>query len=223
MSDTVLVTGYVPIRLHPRSAAEYGSLGDNIFGGLQGDFTTHPFYETVEETWLWKLIKKLGIDVSHSTADNPAKNSLAYHCVQHQKFGWLLKALVSHPDTKTFVWMDYGIGHVPGVTQDVVADFMAAVKDDDFAIPGCWPLATTLINDYFPCWRFCGGLLVVPRDTVYPLYKGIRREVEKHIKQTRNVTWEVNSLAAAEPALPPVRWYLADHDQTMFTHYGVKP
>lgn len=216
--DVKLVTGYVPIQGHPRTAKEYGELGENMFGALQGNFTVHPYYETVAETWLAKLIHKLGIDVTHSVADNPTKNTLAYHCVQHQKFGWLLKAALADPSIKTFVWMDYGIGHVPGVTPDVVNDFMVGVKEDDFAIPGCWPRDGLVINDYFPCWRFCGGLMVVPLKWVYPLYKAIKVHVERHIRKTGNVTWEVNTLAAIEPTLP-IRWYEADHNEKMFTRY----
>ena len=215
-----LVTGYIPISGHPRSAQEYGALGENMFGALRGDFYIHPFYETVGDTWLSKLIQTTSQDVSHSVADNSQKNSLAYHCVQHQKFAWLLKAHLLHPLTKTFVWMDYGVGHVPGITPDVVMDFMAAVKPDDFAIPGCSERDGLVINDYWPCWRFCGGVMVVPDNMVYKLYKGIHKTVREHIARTNNVTWEVNSLARAEPSLPPIRWYEADHNETMFTNYS---
>lgn len=214
-----LVTGYVPIQGHPRTAKEYGELGEDLFGKLRGDFVIHPFYEKVPETWLCKLIQKLGIDVTHSAGDNPAKNTLAYHCVNHQKFGWLLKAAMNNPVPKTFVWMDYGIGHVPGVTVDVVNDFMASVRDDDLAIPGCWDIPY-MTNDYFPCWRFCGGLMIVPRQKIHKLYKAVKAEVTRHIKKTGNVTWEVNSLAATELQGPPIRWYYADHNQTMFSNYA---
>ena len=226
MARTKLVTGYIPIQGHPRTAQEYGELGASLFGALDcvgGDFTIHPYYETVQETWLTKYIQslpeKVAAGLSHSTADNAAKNSLAYHCVQHQKFAWLLKAAIQDPTPDTFVWMDYGIGHVPGVTPDVVNAFMAAVKANDFAIPGCWERQGLLVNDFFPCWRFCGGLMVVPRKKVHKLYKTMKREVAQHIANTNNITWEVNSLAHAEANLPPIRWYKADHNETMFTNY----
>lgn len=212
-----LVTGYCPIQGHPRSAEEYGRLGENLFGGLRGNFIVHPYYETVQETWLAKLIQKMKIDVTHSTADNPKKNTLAYHCVNFQKFGWLLKAAMSDDRPDTFVWLDYGISHI-GVTSQMVNDMMSSIRKEDFAIPGCWPREGLVINDYFPCWRFCGGLLVVPRDQVYPLYKVVKREIERHIQQTRNITWEVNVLAKVEPALP-IRWYLADHNASMVENY----
>lgn len=216
----MLVTGYIPIQHHPRSPKEYGELGENMFKGLAGDFTIFPFYETLHETWLWKHLSGLRRTISHSTADNPDKNSLAYHCVQHQKFAWLLKAALKAPHVDTFVWMDYGVGHVPGVTPDVVNAFMEAVQPNDLAIPGCWERSGVLINDFVPCWRFCGGLMVVPRGKVYKLYKTMKAEVARHIQETGNVTWEVNSLAHAEPNLPPIRWYKADHNQTLFTNYG---
>src|SRR5438045_5873682 len=126
-----------------------------MFGKLAGDFYIHPFYEMVKDTWLLKMITQLPVSarlmkiagVTHSVADNPQKNTLAYHCVQHQKFGWLLKAQMLNPQAKTFVWTDYGIGHVPGVTPAVVNDFMAGVRVGDFAIPGCIPREGLLIND----------------------------------------------------------------------------
>ena len=215
-----LVTGYIPIQGHPRSAKDYGELGENMFGKLSGDFYIHPFYEGVDQTWLFKTIWAWGKNVSHSVADNPQKNSLAYHCVQHQKFEWLLRAKQLSPKTKMFVWIDYGIGYLPGVTPDVVMDFMASIKLNDFAIPGCIEREGLVINDYWPCWRFCGGVMVVPANKVYQLYKGIKTAVAKHIEKTNNISWEVNSLARAEPNLPPIRWYKADHNETMFTNYS---
>lgn len=219
----VLVTGYVPIQGHPRSAAEYGELGE-LFTKLDYDKAgclPMPFYETVQETWLWKEIKKIPAAVTHSEGDYPQKNTLAYHCVQHQKFAWLLKAALLMPRAKTVVWVDYGIGHVPGVTADVIQQFMESIKPDDLAIPGCVEREGLLVSDLFPCWRFCGGAIVMPVDRVYKFYKGIKETARRHIRRTHNVTWEVNTLAEAEPRLPPIRWYKADHNETMFTNYGV--
>lgn len=214
-----VVTGYIPIRDHPRSAATYGELGEKMFRNLSGKISIKSYYETVRETWLWKLIdKEYAGKIKHSQGDNPAKNSLAYHCVQHQKFAWLLKSAINNPIAETFIWIDYGIGHVPGVTPEVVSDFLADVKKDDFAIPGCWSAENAILNDAFPCWRFCGGVMVVPRQYVFKFYRAIKDHVMQRLKQTKNVSWEVNSITAVEPSLP-IRWYYADHNETMFTNY----
>lgn len=224
MASVEVVTGYVPIQGHPRTAAQYGAFGEVLFKPLSGATMVRPFYETLDMCWLWKYVGNRK-NVSHSAGDNSAKNSLAYHCVQHQKFAWLLKAAIEKPQIDTFVWIDYGIAHIPGITPEIVYDFIKKVEGHpgDFAIPGCHDMHpdNIIVNDYFPCWRFCGGVLVVPRDRVHKLYKAIKRTALTHIDKTRNVTWEVNTMAEAEKTkvLPKFRWYQADHNATMFTGY----
>lgn len=221
MARSTIVTGYVPIVGHPRSAKEYGDLGESIFRTIAHD-RIFPIYETVEGTWMHRMVKKRGMPVSCSVADNPTKNTLAYHYVQHQKFSWLLKASLTDKTAETFVWIDYGIGHVPGVTAAVIDDFIVKVQPDDFAIPGCWPAEGLVVDDANPCWRFCGGVMVVPRRLLLPLYLGVVQNVREHLNQTHNVSWEVNTLARMEPTmLHKPRWYLADHNATLFTNYGV--
>lgn len=225
MGAVKVVTGYVPIQGHPRAAAEYGTLGEGIFKPLtEAGVIVHPFYETLEECWMTQLIRanQQKWAITHSTADNPKKNTLAYHIVQHQKFAWLLKSALADPSFDTFVWIDYGIGHVPGVTAAVILEFLDQVQDDDLAIPGCWARENMMLNPAFPCWRFCGGLMVVPRTRVHRLFKAVKSEVRNTIHRTQNITWEVNTLAQLEKARSDVgiRWYEADHNQTMFTNYA---
>lgn len=224
MDAVQVVTGYVPIIGHPRSAEEYGRLGEGVFGRLAGaGVPVKRYLETVEETWLWKYVSRAKTPPSHSVHDNPKKNTLAYHCVQHQKFGWLLKAAIDNPRPATYVWIDYGIGHVPGVDAHVIWDFLQKIKRGDLAIPGCHDLdpQNVVVNDLWPCWRFCGGVIVVPRDRVHKLYKAIKGTALDHINERHNVEWEVNTMARAEMAgrLPRFRWYQADHNETMFTGY----
>lgn len=221
MFRPAIVTGYIPLKGHPRTAKEYGDLGEKIFKPLSALHQVIPFYEKAEDTWLSKMVEARQLPTSHSAGDNPTKNTLAYHCVQHQKFAWLLKAMLKEKEADPLVWIDYGIGHVPGVDWKVINEMILKIQPNDFAIPGCWPSAGLLVNDFFPCWRFCGGLMVVPRSTIYLLYKVVKKSVEMHLEKTGNITWEVNTLARIEPWLPFIRWYLADHNQTMFTNYGV--
>ena len=218
MINLEIVTGYVPIPKHPRSSEEYGELGESIFKPLSNALVPiRPFYEKIDGCWLWNSLKLVPFGVEPITGDNPQKDTLMYHSVQHQKFRWLCYAAYHDPLPDTFVWIDYGIGHVPGVTAEVIYKFLEEIKRDDFAIPGCWPKGQKF--DGYPCWRFCGGLMVVPRRQVESLYLKIREETTHHLVTHRKVTWEVNSLAAIEPLLP-VRWYHADHNETMFTNYA---
>ena len=60
--------------------------------------------------------------------------------------------------------------------------------------------------------------MVVDRRDVQPLKNLIQAIALLHINVTKNVTWEVNSLARAEqPGKVPIRWYAADHNEQLFT------
>jgi|SRR5665647_236076 len=216
-----VVTGYVPIPGHPRTAAEYGALGEPL--GLM-PFPTKAFYHKVERCWLYKEVIKSGKSLTHSKGDNPKKNSMAYHIVQHQKFEWLGAASLLDMNADTFVWLDYGILHVPGVTVAVIEKFLHEVDANGnggvVSIPGCWPVNYSFYKDDNPNWRFCGGLLVVPRELVKPLALEMRNATLRGIKNTDNITWEINDLARVErKGKIPIRWYQANHNETMFTGY----
>lgn len=224
MGTVQVVTGYVPIPGHPRTAEEYGKLGEEVFIPLvQNGVNAKKYMEPIEMCWLHKYVTRFKEKPAPSVADNPAKNTLAYHIVQHQKFAWLLKAAIEDPRPDVYVWLDYGVGHVPGVTANVVWDFLERVKAatvEKVTIPGCWPKDPEKIDLRYPCWRFCGGVLVVPRLRVHKLYKAVKTAALRHIDMTKNVEWEVNTLARVEQANQvPIRWYQADHNETMFTEF----
>lgn len=216
MANIRVVTGFVPIDGHPRHASEYSTLGKQL-KGIRAPLKA--FYNMVDDCWLAKEIAKIGV-VSHSTADNPEKNTLAYHIVQHQKPDWLGAASILDRQADVFVWIDYGILHVPGVTVDVINQFLNQVKADDFAIPGCWG-ADRPLDDSIPSWRFCGGVLVVPRKMLHRFAQEFKDRTMRNINLKRNVTWEVNDLARTEKyGSLPIRWYQADHNETLFTNYA---
>lgn len=217
MPKVKVVTGYVPIPNHPRTAATYGKLGEEAFSNLP--VPVRSYYWPLQRTWLQNALDLCPFEYTHSVSDNPAKNTVAYHCVNHQKFEWLAQEAALDPEPDVFVWIDYGILHVPGVTVAVIRNFLAKIKDNDLAIPGCTD-APTVISDDHPCWRFCGGLIVCPRNKALELVTAVKENTIAHIKATRNVSWEVNTLARVEQeGRLPIRWYKADHNETMFTGY----
>jgi len=208
----------MPIPGHPRSAAEYGELGEKLFLPLSSLVAVQPFFETLDEGWMWRLVQASKFRPTHAIADNPAKNTLAYHCVVHTKFAWLLKAALSDPRPTVFVWLDYGMAHMKDLTAEKVVEFLQKIREDDFAIPGCWPAGTYAIDESVPCWRFCGAVMVVPRQYVSSLYEAVCRDVAERLRTTRHVSWETNTLARIEHHFP-IRWYKADHDASMLENY----
>ena len=181
--------------------------------------------QTVSDTWLAANLQNMG-NVTHSVSDNPDKNTIAYHCVQHQKFDWLRTLVVAEdmghvegPKADNYVWIDYGVLHVPGVTGAVVRKYLDRADSVGGAvtIPGCWPRNHDIPHDH-PCWRFCGGLFNCPRPLVRSFTQGVLGMAMRQIVTTRNVEWEVNSMARFEKTeMVPIAWYEADHNETMFT------
>ena len=88
------------------------------------------------------------------------------------------------------------------------------MNEQAIAIPGCWDKDLAAYDDDHPCWRFCGGVMVVPRQYIGPLCAAVKAEYLNTLEQTRNVTWEVNVLARVEQSTHlPIWWYRADHNE----------
>lgn len=223
--NVCVVTGYIPIVNHPRGVEEYGRLGEGL-RGIQSQLI--PYYiETPRQTWLARCVESLPEKVSWAQGDNAAKNSLEYHAVQHEKISWVARAAAEHPDYDSYVWIDYGILRLPGVTPAVIDEFLKRLKKNDLAIPGCWErmdprVEHTIESEYFPCWRFCGSMFVVPQYMARSLGEAWEAFGRMRLRATRKVTWEVNDMALMERHLPklPIRWYKADHNALMFTQYA---
>lgn len=212
------VTAYVPIPGHPRSEDEYRAFGRQLFSL---DIPLMSVEAKIEECWLHEYLMQRQKRFTHSTADNPRKNSIAYHIVQAQKSEWLVEAAFVNPQADVLVWIDYGIFHVPGVTGKVIREFLERAQDERaIAIPGCWDRDYTY-DDEWPCWRFCGGVLVVPREQVIDFDTAMKREYVSWLDRTNNLSWEINTLARVEKNEPrlPIWHYKADHDASMFTAY----
>jgi hypothetical protein len=218
-----VVTAYVPISGHPRLEAEYEALG-----GQLADIKHQVLRAkgTLQHCWLYGHLKdEYGLDTAHfsySIADNPQKNSLAYHIVQAQKTEWLEIASVVDPFSDVFIWIDFGIFHLPGVTQEIIDAFLdRAESETAIAIPGCWEKNERPYNDNWPHWRFCGGVMVVPREFVAAFNFAMKHEYVRWLQETSNISWEVNALTRLEQRDPdfPVWWYKAGHDESLFTNY----
>lgn len=219
MNKVKVVTGYIPIAGHPRGPAEYGALGEKL---KELKAPVQPFYAAITSTWLYQMIERLPFTPVWAISDNAQKNTLPYHCVNHQKFQWLYDATRMDEDSDYFVWIDYGICHVTGIDPAVINDFLDRVKRKPrrhvIAVPGCWPIGQ--IDDEHPCWRFCGGLMVMPRELVQPLKNLVQAMALLHVGATKKITFEVNTLARVEQTGKlPLQWYKADHDRSMLENY----
>lgn len=214
-----LVTAYVPIPDHPRTAAEYGAYGEKL-GAVP--VPKKAYYDQLPNLWLWQHAKNMRVRPAISHGDNPAKNTLNYHAVNHEKTRWLVQAMDDEidDDVGVYVWVDYGIFHQPGVCNEAIYNFMHALDDKAIYIPGCWEPSP--VESVYPCWRFCGSVLAVPKQYVRQFDHAVRETARQHIDRTNNVEWEVNTWARVEQSRKfklPIQWYAADHDVTQFTNH----
>lgn len=218
-----VVTGFVPITGHPRSQETYKGLGQQLSDAL-GEASLVVYFERISDLWLAQFLEKLPAlepPLRWAKADNPAKNSLEWHCVQYQKFAWLVRAANEDQESDAFVWIDYGIMSQPGITAEVVRDFLRKIQKNDFALPGCWP-AVLNPPDEHPYWRFLGSLMVVPRVDTHSMLRLMQAYTRVYVRAMQQVTFEINILARIEPLLSRVglRWYKADHNASQFANYG---
>lgn len=212
----VAITAFIPIPGHPRSQVEYEYFGEQLRD------TGIPLLRmdgSLEQCWLWRYLKDK--EYTWSTADNPAKNTIAYHCVMAQKSEILAIASELPHNADVLAWIDFGIFHIPGITAEIIREFMARAEDEQaIAIPGCWD-RNYEYDDRFPMWRWCGGLIVMPRKYATAFDAAMKDEYKSWLRKTGNVSWEVNTLARLEQqgtALP--LWHFrADHDASIFSAY----
>lgn len=213
------VTAFVPIPGHPRSVDEYQRYGDRLMA-MQDRIPMLYADAELEQCWLYRYLCERGEEFTHSVADNPEKNSPAYLIVQAQKSEWLAAAAIVDPTADVFCWIDYGIFHVPGVTEQIIIDFLhRAENEKTITIPGCWD-RDYVYDDAHPCWRFAGGVMIVPRYFLNTFDNEMQYEYRTWLDKTGNISWEVNTLARVEKRHPNLIWhYKADHNQQMFTNY----
>ncbi len=220
-----VVTGFVPIEAHPRSPEEYEKLIEKLIEIVP--LIDNPIYfmqHPIDQCWLFRYLQWSKLSPTHSVADNPKKNTLGYHIVQHQKTSWLCAAAIAKPQMDIFVWIDAGIHSVPGITNEVIAEAINRAREEKtIVIPGCWNKGVANdVPDSQVNWRFCGGFFVVPRQYLLDLDGALRVETMRHLRETNNLSWEVNTLQRLErnPTVPlPIWWYKADHDASLFRNY----
>jgi hypothetical protein len=222
-----VVTGYVEIPNTNRSPGTYHELGAELSAAAHDAGV--PLYKFVsgaaDGLWLRRMVDGNCDPVAHAEYNNPGKNTLDYHAVQHQKTEWIATA-AKDLSWDALVWIDYGIFHQEGVTRAAIASFLGRVKAscpfEAVTAPGCWEPREVPRDE--PSWRFCGSVLIVPGalaarlDAAVKITAGIQIELESFVH------WEVNTWARVEASgVLPFAWYCAGHNVSMFDNFQPAP
>lgn len=220
-SKVKMVSAYVDLRRDPDKHEQYMKAGKMLLTLPVEKYVAEMY--PLEHTWMWQFIHAIDLNVPLplKAADNGnrTKDSIDYMCVQHEKIEWMRDAARNDPSADVFVWVDYGILNLKGVREEHILDFIKTAETENFiSIPGCWNKGD--IADNRICWRFCGGALAIHRRYLDMFGQAVRNAARTYMLKEHIVEWEVNTWARVERDNHlPIKWYLANHDQTMFTNY----
>ena len=113
-----------------------------------------------------------------------------------------------------YVWIDAGIAKVLSDPPRLLRDMMKRCETlpmDSIVIPGCWSTPCEALYSQV-CWRFCGGLFVVPDSLVERFADAVLLECAR---LEDLAIWEVNVWASIEHSLP-ILWVPGDHNDRLF-------
>lgn len=152
---------------------------------------------------------------------NHQKDTHSFLQLMNAKFEFLERAkkLV---DADVQIWIDFGIlkvsKNIPSFLQRLsrCGESVLTVPGK-IILPGC--LKQESVNQEFmysfPIWRFCGGVMIVPRD-VLDEFTQLHNEEIALCDTLSTLTWEVNLLAAMERRKPELfHWQKADHNDSI--------
>jgi hypothetical protein len=208
------VTGYIRLDLPNRSHDEYERLGRQLVGAAEaGGHEVQTFGGCVDDCWHWSLSEGATLPLG-----NPDKDTREFHAVQHEKTSWVVDAS-EKTDADILVWMDYGLLHVPGITADMVPQFLeraaAFAPRDRLGMASIWGVPFRQPDWRSVEWWCAGGVFTVPRSLAFAWHDAV---VDRAIAMRSNgyVTWEVNTWATAWARWSNVaRPWLSDHNETI--------
>lgn len=173
-------------------------------------------------------IYKMGIS---SQCELPAirtveKDTREYLSLQNTKVEFLLEAMKCSDDDK-FIWIDFGITKLLKNRVnflDKLKKINEKVIREKILIPGCWENSTDISCSKIS-WRFCGTLLISPRNLIPLFYEecyNIVKQVCAQEYENMSITWEVNLWAFIENKLISqdrsyIEWYSGNHDDTLLS------
>jgi hypothetical protein len=229
-----IVTGYVRLD-GPRPHDEYVRLGNKLlacnvpitfFCDRPEQFDVGSNVETRQASrrfWLAEMIARNtpeGVVPRLPKTNNPAKDTLPFHIVQHQKTQWLAEAGVDHP-TEMLVWVDLGIFHVPGVTAEGVLSLVeraAKLPARKVTLASIWGPPHTCVGftEDGVSWFCAGGVAAVLGVDACLWHGRVAVQAEWLYGETHQVSFEVNTWAAAWAAhRTAFHFYRCDHNQTI--------
>lgn len=149
---------------------------------------------------------------------HPTKDTKEFFSLMNTKIEFLQKA-AALTDDLTLIWLDMGILKI-ATHKERCIERLRALHTCPFkkiTIPGCWShMPVCDVNRVN--WRFCGGLLIVPRRFLERFYNHSKNVLTDFCTlPIYKLTWETNVWSVIEYCAEKenILWYQADHNDSM--------
>lgn len=115
------------------SYEQFHSLGDQLKSAAAGRIVAFDEERSVKDLWAYHLLEA-NPDLMPADPNPPADrfdgpaDAVISNIVCHERFEWVRRAAELHPDVDVFVWIDYSVFKQPGVTAEVIRDYLDAIE-----------------------------------------------------------------------------------------------
>jgi hypothetical protein len=224
----IAVTGFIPnaFPANHLSVEQCISLGDRLKSAIPNNIIAFDEYWTLNDCWAYPLLES-NPNLMPSDINPPSdrykepKHAALSNIVLLQRYEWMLLAAQKYPEVDVFAWIEYTVLKQRNVTEEIIKNFISSLESkwyDEISLPGCWDKRP--INDDHAHWRFVGSCWVCPSIHVENVAKAVKTVATLRTQLTGKISWDMNTMAFVELLnVLPIRWYLANHDETQFTNY----
>jgi hypothetical protein len=146
------------------------------------------------------------------------KDTKEFLAIMNTKIEFILRAS-EMCDDDTFVWVDFGILKISKHRERFINKLKSINTQsfDKVIIPGCWSFGRSCgVNSVN--WRFCGGVLVIPRKHIQTFYGHCKNVLTDFCTLPMyKLTWETNVWGVVEACAMKndISWYFADHNDSL--------
>lgn len=159
------------------------------------------------------------------THRHPTKDTQAFFSLMNTKIEFMKKgaALTDHD---TLIWLDIGLLKIATHKERCIERLHAIHRSayEKITIPGCWS-HTSACDVNIVNWRFCGGLLIMPRSFLDRFYDHSKNVLTDFCTMPiYKLTWETNVWSVIEYCAERdnIVWYAADHNDSMIMNAPIK-
>jgi hypothetical protein len=160
------------------------------------------------------------------THRHPTKDTKEFFSLMNTKIEFLQKSARLTEDS-TLIWLDMGILKIATNKERCIEHLRAlhASTFEKITIPGCWShMPACDVNRVN--WRFCGGLLIIPRRFLSSFYDHSKNVLTDFCTlPIYKLTWETNVWSVIEYCAEKenIAWYQADHNDSMIMGLPLAP